>query len=90
MASSPVPSPKTQLGVNRVLGPNCSLKVSPLCLGAMNFGRNMNGALCLSLGFLCSLIPRSAVSGTFDKETTYKILDEFRASGGNFVDTANM
>ncbi|KAK5044751.1 hypothetical protein LTR84_010525 [Exophiala bonariae] len=38
MASTPAPMPKTRLGHHRVLGPNCSLKVSPLCLGAMNFG----------------------------------------------------
>ncbi|KAM3072360.1 hypothetical protein ACMFMG_009169 [Clarireedia jacksonii] len=32
------PPPKTALGRYRMLAPNASVKVSPLCLGAMNFG----------------------------------------------------
>lgn len=35
---APAPEPETPLGRYRVLGPACGLKVSPLCLGAMNFG----------------------------------------------------
>ena len=32
------PKPKTALGYHRILSPNAGVKVSPLCLGAMNFG----------------------------------------------------
>ncbi|KAH8808880.1 NADP-dependent oxidoreductase domain-containing protein [Xylogone sp. PMI_703] len=36
--TSPPPKPKSALGYYRVLAPNASVRVSPLCLGAMNFG----------------------------------------------------
>lgn len=32
------PEPKSPLGYHRVLAPAADVKVSPLCLGAMNFG----------------------------------------------------
>lgn len=35
---APAAPPPTALGRYRRLGPNCGLKVSPLCIGAMNFG----------------------------------------------------
>lgn len=35
---APPPEPKTGLGRHRVLAPTAAVKVSPLCLGAMNFG----------------------------------------------------
>lgn len=35
---APVPKPKTALGYHRVLAPTAGVRVSPLCLGAMNFG----------------------------------------------------
>ncbi|KAK9258087.1 NADP-dependent oxidoreductase domain-containing protein, partial [Lipomyces tetrasporus] len=35
---APTPQPKTLLGHHRVLSPSASIKVSPLCLGTMNFG----------------------------------------------------
>jgi len=38
MAFPTPPQPKTALGYYRVLAPNASVRVSPLCLGAMNFG----------------------------------------------------
>ncbi|OAL18068.1 hypothetical protein AYO22_10990 [Fonsecaea multimorphosa] len=38
MPSQPPPPPRTKLGHHRVLGPNASILVSPLCLGAMGFG----------------------------------------------------
>ncbi|KAF2101325.1 Aldo/keto reductase [Rhizodiscina lignyota] len=34
----PAPLPKSPLGFYRLLGPKCGLRVSPICLGAMNFG----------------------------------------------------
>lgn len=30
--------PKSHLGYYKILGPNCGLRVSPICLGSMNFG----------------------------------------------------
>jgi len=38
MAFAPLPPPKTALGEYRLLSPAASVRVSPLCLGAMNFG----------------------------------------------------
>jgi hypothetical protein len=32
------PKPKTQLEYHRILSPSAAIKVSPLCLGTMNFG----------------------------------------------------
>ncbi|KAL2829304.1 NADP-dependent oxidoreductase domain-containing protein [Aspergillus pseudoustus] len=32
------PEPKSRLGYPRLLSPSCGLRVSPLCLGTMNFG----------------------------------------------------
>ncbi|KIW01869.1 uncharacterized protein PV09_06718 [Verruconis gallopava] len=37
---APKPKPKTALGYHRVLAPVAGVRVSPLCLGAMNFGEN--------------------------------------------------
>jgi aryl-alcohol dehydrogenase-like predicted oxidoreductase len=34
------PKPKRVLGYHRVLAPSAGVKVSPLCLGTMNFGTN--------------------------------------------------
>ncbi|KAF2477054.1 norsolorinic acid reductase [Lindgomyces ingoldianus] len=38
MAAVPVPAPASLLGRHRILSPTAGVKVSPLCLGAMNFG----------------------------------------------------
>lgn len=35
---APAPKPPSLLGYHRVLAPTAGVKVSPLCLGAMNFG----------------------------------------------------
>lgn len=32
------PAPKSHLGIYRMLAPNAAVRVSPLCLGTMNFG----------------------------------------------------
>lgn len=37
---APPPPPKTALGVYRLLAPAASVRVSPLCLGGMNFGES--------------------------------------------------
>lgn len=34
----PAPEPATRLGRHRILSPTAAIRVSPLCLGAMNFG----------------------------------------------------
>lgn len=34
----PAPTPKSALGYHRVLAPTAGVRVSPLCLGTMNFG----------------------------------------------------
>jgi len=34
----PAPKPKSLLGYHRILSPTAAVRVSPLCLGAMNFG----------------------------------------------------
>ncbi|KIW20854.1 hypothetical protein PV08_01432 [Exophiala spinifera] len=73
MAGRPAPAPRTKLGYHRVLGPNASVLVSPICLGTMNFGDIWD-----------------ASAGGCSKETAYSVLDQFYASGGNFIDTANM
>jgi hypothetical protein len=38
MAFAGPPPPKSALGRYRMLAPTASVRVSPLCLGAMNFG----------------------------------------------------
>lgn len=37
------PPPKTALGYHRILSPSAGVRVSPLCLGAMNFGDAWKG-----------------------------------------------
>lgn len=64
---------KSLLARYRQLAPNASVRVSPLCLGAMTFGdgagRNLHGKTTL--------------------EESTAILDAFYKAGGNFIDTAN-
>lgn len=43
MAFNPPPPPKTALGHYRMLAPTASIRVSPLCLGTMNFGDAWEG-----------------------------------------------
>jgi len=45
MAFAPPPPPKNGLGYYRILSPTAAVRVSPLCLGAMNFGE----AWCVSM-----------------------------------------
>ncbi|GLB04739.1 hypothetical protein AtubIFM57258_010758 [Aspergillus tubingensis] len=40
---APAPKPASRLGYHRVLAPSAGVKVSPLCLGAMNFGDSWKG-----------------------------------------------
>ncbi|KAF2649162.1 Aldo/keto reductase [Lophiostoma macrostomum CBS 122681] len=67
------PVPKSPLGNYRILSPSAGVRVSPLCLGTMNFGnawKSMMGVECT-------------------KDTAFEILDHYYEMGGNFVDTAN-
>jgi len=68
------PEPKSKLGYYRVLSPSCGLRVSPLCLGAMNFG----DAWAQFMG---------EVEG--GKDGVFNILEHYYQQGGNFIDTAN-
>ncbi|KAK1089605.1 hypothetical protein LTR48_000365 [Friedmanniomyces endolithicus] len=70
--AAPAPLPKTPLGYHRILSPSAGVRVSPLCLGGMNFGDAWQSFM-----------------GSCNKETTFKILDYYYESGGNFIDTAN-
>jgi aryl-alcohol dehydrogenase-like predicted oxidoreductase len=45
MAFPPAPTPKSLLGYHRILSPTAGVRVSPLCLGAMNFGDAWQGFL---------------------------------------------
>ena len=42
---APAPKPKSPLGYHRILSPSAGVRVSPLCLGAMNFGENWKEAM---------------------------------------------
>ena len=68
------PLPQTPLGRYRVLGPNASVRVSPLQLGAGNMGDKWH-----AIGL-----------GAMDKESSLKLLDKYFEMGGNFIDTANI
>lgn len=45
MTSKPHPAPASVLGRHRILSPTAGVKVSPLCLGAMNFGEAWKSVL---------------------------------------------
>ncbi|KAL7753336.1 hypothetical protein RI367_001111 [Sorochytrium milnesiophthora] len=74
------PKPKTLLGHYKVLSPNAGVRVSPLCLGTMNYGKAWEKTLSL---------------GECSKESAFEIMDTFYEgtlafrSGGNFIDTAD-
>lgn len=62
----------------RFLG-NSGLKVSNICLGAMNFGKTDK----LFAEYFNS-------SRQCDEETSHKLMDRYAELGGNFIDTANI
>ncbi len=45
MAFQPLPKPKSVLGYHRILAPTAGVRVSPLCLGALNFGEAWKGSM---------------------------------------------
>lgn len=72
MLGCPVaPAPISELGVYRILSPTAGVHVSPLCLGGMSIGSAWE----------------SRGMGSMDKESSFKLLDEFVRLGGNFIDT---
>ncbi|KAL6405281.1 putative norsolorinic acid reductase [Ilyonectria robusta] len=42
---NPFPAPRSVLGRHRVLSPTASVRVSPLCLGSMNFGESWSAVM---------------------------------------------
>ncbi|KAH7313197.1 NADP-dependent oxidoreductase domain-containing protein [Rhexocercosporidium sp. MPI-PUGE-AT-0058] len=75
MAFTPVAVPKSILGYHRVLSPTAGVRVSPLCLGVMNF----------VISKVCTV--RKQAMGECNKETAFEILDYFFEQGENFIDT---
>ncbi|PWN25420.1 putative AAD14-putative aryl-alcohol reductase [Jaminaea rosea] len=65
--------PKTSLGHHRLLSSRSSVRVSPLCLGAMQLGTAWNETLNSGL----------------DEKESHDFLDAWWDKGGNFIDTAN-
>jgi aryl-alcohol dehydrogenase-like predicted oxidoreductase len=45
MAAPPAPRPSSLLGYHRILSPLAGVRVSPLCLGTMNFGEFWKGSM---------------------------------------------
>lgn len=45
MTAIPPPPPKSLLARHRVLAPTAAIHVSPICLGAMNFGNAWKGIM---------------------------------------------
>ncbi|KAJ3169795.1 hypothetical protein HDU88_000433 [Geranomyces variabilis] len=58
----------------RLLSPKAAVRVSPICLGSLNFGTAWSG----NMGASC-----------LDRERSFEILDAWFAAGGNYIDTAN-
>ncbi|UZJ52465.1 hypothetical protein CBS101457_001785 [Exobasidium rhododendri] len=70
-----IPPTPSLLGRYRLLSPQCGVRVSPLCLGAMSLGEAWKD--------------NAMISGGLDKKGSFALLDYFYEQGGNFVDTAN-
>lgn len=96
--AGPIPEP-CPLARYRQLAPSASIKVSPLCLGTMNFGNGWYVPSPLMLfqveyiylafrrGFGANPFGRKEKLGECGKETTFQILDKFYENGGSFIDT---
>lgn len=65
--------PPTKLGRYRALSPYAGVHVSHSQLGAMSIGSQWD-----KYGM-----------GSMDKDSSFKLLDAFYDTGGNFIDTAN-
>lgn len=89
MAHAP-PASKSLLGRHRLLAPNASVRVSPLCLGGMSTYTKLPLLHNQMLINFQGLGDRwKAGFGEFSKEGAFELLDAFYDLGGNFIDTAN-
>ena len=83
------PKPPSLLGYHRILSPSAGVKVSPLCLGTMNFGTawydNLHSIRSIGIQELTHC--RKDYMGECGKEQSFAILDAFYNLGGNFLDT---
>lgn len=70
----PPAQPQSEAAVYRLLAPTASIRVSPLCLGAMSLGDQWTGFMG---------------GKGLNEEEAFAYLDAFYEAGGNFVDTAN-
>lgn len=70
---APAPEPPTRLGYYRKLAPRAAIHVSPIVLGGMSIGDKWG-----EIGM-----------GSMNKESSFKFLDAYFQTGGNFIDTAN-
>jgi len=80
------PPPKGPLARYRLLSPTAAVRVSPICLGAMNFGDAWCVlevvVLVVGVDMLIDTTFRKGYMGTCDKDTTEAILDFYYDQGG--------
>lgn len=70
---APASEPTSELGRYRILSKTAGVRISPFWLGGMSIGSAWG----------------EAGMGQMDKESSFKLLDEFSRLGGNAIDTAN-
>ncbi|CRK44749.1 hypothetical protein BN1723_006275 [Verticillium longisporum] len=83
------PPPKSALARYRILSPTASVRVSPLCLGSMNFGDAWTGWMGS-----CDQVTVENILDYFYSQVdgrTFLLSSAFAdgVKGGNFIDTAN-
>jgi aryl-alcohol dehydrogenase-like predicted oxidoreductase len=92
MAFPPSAKPKSLLGYYRLLSPSAGVRVSPLCLGAMNFGDAWKGFMgeCskeTSFGMLDYFYEQGGnfidSANNYQNEESEKWIGEWMASKGN-------
>lgn len=84
----PAPPPEGPLGRYRLLSPTASIRVSPLCLGSINFGEAWE-SYSKSPWIASQPILTLSPVGVCNEQTTEEILDYFFEKGGNFIDTSS-
>ncbi len=97
MAFQPAPKPKSNLGYLRILAPTAGVRVSPLCLGAMNFGDAGKAFMgecdkkssfeILDCFYENGELPNISLVGA--RHIILNCTANGGMSGGNFIDTAN-
>lgn len=83
------PAAQSPLARYRLLSPTASVRVSPLCLGGMNFGDAWKD---YSEFYEPQPKPQYLLTrlvGECGEKSTEEILDYFFEQGGNFIDTSN-